>query len=82
MPSQAMRDLIDGFRDRQKEVAIQAPKTLGELRDTFAPAGRLHPMPEDVLVTEVSRWWGAGPLACRSEFGRRKGAPLHARRRL
>ena len=54
MPSQAMQDLIDAFRDRQKASAGQTPPTLEERRATFAPAGRLHPVPDDVLVTEVS----------------------------
>lgn len=54
MPSQAMQDLIDAFRDRRKARASQAPPTLEELRAAFAPGGRLHPVPDDVLVTEVS----------------------------
>jgi epsilon-lactone hydrolase len=54
MPSQAMQDLIDAFRDRQKASASLAPPTLDERRATFAPAGRLHPVPDDVLVTEVT----------------------------
>ena len=54
MPSQAMQDLIDAFRDRQKASASQAPQTLAERRAAFAPAGRLHPVPDDVLVREVT----------------------------
>jgi monoterpene epsilon-lactone hydrolase len=54
MPSQAMQDLIDGFRDGQQAGAGQAPPTLEERRSGFAPGGRLHPVPDDVLVTEVS----------------------------
>src|SRR5580700_3451286 len=54
MPSQAMQDLIDGFRDRQKASASQAPPTLEERRAAFAPAGRLHPVPDDVLVRQVT----------------------------
>jgi epsilon-lactone hydrolase len=54
MPSQAMQDVIDAFRDRQKASASQAPPTLEERRATFAPAGRLHPVPDDVLVTDVT----------------------------
>jgi epsilon-lactone hydrolase len=53
MPSQAMQDLIDYFRDQQKASASQAPPTLEKLRATFAPAGRLYPVPDDVRVTEV-----------------------------
>ena len=54
MPSQAMQDLIDAFRDQQKARASQAPPTLEERRAAFAPAGRLHPVPDDVLVREVT----------------------------
>lgn len=54
MPSQAMEDLIDAFRDRQKASANQAAPALEQRRTGFAPAGRLHPVPVDVLVTEVN----------------------------
>ena len=54
MPSQAMQDVIDAFRDRQKASASQAPPTLEERRAAFAPAGRIHPVPDDVLVREVT----------------------------
>jgi epsilon-lactone hydrolase len=54
MPSQAMQDLIDTFRNRQKTSAGYAPPALEERRAAFAPAGRLYPVPDDVLVTEVS----------------------------
>ena len=48
-----MQDAIDALRDRQKASADQAPPTLDERRATFAPGDRLHPVPDDVLVTEV-----------------------------
>ena len=51
MPSQEMQDLIDALRDRQKASAGQVPTTLEERRDTFVPGDRLHPVPDDVLVT-------------------------------
>ena len=54
MPSQAMQDLIDALRDRQERGASQVLPALEELRATFAPGGRLHPVPDDVMVTEVS----------------------------
>jgi monoterpene epsilon-lactone hydrolase len=54
MQSQAMQDVIDGLRDQQKASASQASPTLEELRAAFAPAGRLHPLPDDILVTEVT----------------------------
>ncbi|MGH3180632.1 MAG: alpha/beta hydrolase [Streptosporangiaceae bacterium] len=49
-----MQDLIDAFRDQQKAGASQAPPTLEERRAAFAPGGRLHPVPGNVLVTEVT----------------------------
>jgi hypothetical protein len=39
MPSQAMQDLIDAFRDRQKASASQPPPALEERRAAFAPGG-------------------------------------------
>jgi len=50
-----MQDSIDALRDRQKASASQAPPTLEERRAAFAPAGdRLHPVPDDVRVREVT----------------------------
>ena len=54
MPSQAMQDAIDALRDRRKASASQALPTLEERRATFIPGDRLHPVPDDVLVTEVT----------------------------
>ena len=54
MPSQAMQDAIDAIRDRQQASAGQAPPTLPELRATFVPGDRLHPVPDDVLGEEVT----------------------------
>src|SRR6185312_13329610 len=54
MPSVAMQDLMELLRDRQKASASQAPATVGQARATFAPAGPVHPIPDDVLVSEVS----------------------------
>src|SRR6202522_382941 len=54
MPSQAMQEAIDVLRDRRKAAAGQAPPTLDERRATFTPGDRLHPVPDDVLVSEVS----------------------------
>jgi monoterpene epsilon-lactone hydrolase len=53
MPSQAMQDLIDAFRDQRKASAGHAAPSLEVRRAGFAPAGRLHPVPEDVMVREV-----------------------------
>jgi len=54
MPSHAMQDVIDVLRDRRKASASQAPPTLDERRAAFVPGDRLHPVPDDVLVTEVT----------------------------
>jgi epsilon-lactone hydrolase len=54
MPSEAMQDVIDALRNRRKAGAGQAPLSLEERRTTFVPGDRLHPMPDDVLVTEVT----------------------------
>src|SRR3954447_12439341 len=54
MRSVAMLDLMEGLRGRQRAGAGQATVTVGEARATFAPAGPVHPVPDDVMVTEVS----------------------------
>jgi epsilon-lactone hydrolase len=54
MPSQAMQDAIDALRDRRKASASQPPPTLAERRAAFTPGDRLHPVPDDVLVTDVT----------------------------
>jgi epsilon-lactone hydrolase len=54
MPSQAMQDSIDALRDRRKASASQPPLTLEERRAAFTPGDRLHPVPDDVLVREVT----------------------------
>ena len=54
MPSPAMQDVIDSIRKQQQAGAGQAPPTLAERRATFAPAGRRHPIPGDVQVTDVT----------------------------
>jgi len=70
MPSQAMQDSIEALRGRRKAGAGQAPATLAQRRAAFVPGDRLHPVPDDVQVTEVSaggvpaHWLtapGAGP---------------------
>ena len=48
------RTRSDALRDRQKASASQAPPTLEERRAAFTPGDRLHPVPDDVLVTEVT----------------------------
>jgi monoterpene epsilon-lactone hydrolase len=54
MPSQAMHDVIDALKVRQQAGAGQAPPALNELRAAFTPGDRIHPVPDDVLVTEVN----------------------------
>jgi monoterpene epsilon-lactone hydrolase len=54
MPSQEMQALIDAFREQQRASAGQAPPPPKEWRAAFAPAGRLHPIPDDVRVTQVN----------------------------
>jgi epsilon-lactone hydrolase len=54
MPSQAMQDAIETLRDRRQAGAGQAPPTLQGLRATFTPGDRLHPVPDDVLVRDVT----------------------------
>jgi epsilon-lactone hydrolase len=53
MPSQAMQDSIDAIRKQQAASAGQAPPTVDEWRAAFAPAGTIHPIPDDVRVTGV-----------------------------
>jgi len=54
MPSQAMQDALDALWNRRKASAGQAPPTLEELRAGFVPGDRLHPVPDDVQVTDVT----------------------------
>jgi len=53
MPSQEMENLINAFRNQQKASACRAVPALAERRTSFAPGGRLHPIPDDVVVTQV-----------------------------
>lgn len=54
MPSQSMQEAIEDLWEQRKAAAGQAPPTLAARRATFAPAGRPHPVPDDVLVTDVT----------------------------
>jgi epsilon-lactone hydrolase len=68
MPSDAMEQVIAALRDQQIANASRAAPPLSERRATFAPAGRAHAMPDDVLVTEVTAGgvlahWLAAPEA-------------------
>jgi monoterpene epsilon-lactone hydrolase len=48
-----MQELIDELRDRRRTGAGPV-SSLEEARTTFAPGGRPHPVPKDVLVREVN----------------------------
>src|SRR3954454_11538203 len=54
MPSVAMLDVMEVARGRQRAGASHALATVKEARAAFAPAGTVHPVPDDVLVSEVS----------------------------
>jgi epsilon-lactone hydrolase len=54
MPSQAMQHAIDALRDRQRAGAGQAPPPLEEWRAAFVPGDILHPLPDDVRVSEMN----------------------------
>jgi monoterpene epsilon-lactone hydrolase len=54
MPSQAMQNVMDDLRAQRAASAGQAPPPLAGRRATFAPAGRPHPVPDDVPVTDVT----------------------------
>jgi epsilon-lactone hydrolase len=53
VPSQAMRDVIELLMRQRKASAGQTPPTLAQRRAGFGPFGRPHPIPDDVVVTEV-----------------------------
>ena len=66
MPSQAMQDVIDALRDRQKASASQAPPTLEERRAAFAPAGR-PPLAQRPGAGEVIAHFASGEAIVRYE---------------
>jgi epsilon-lactone hydrolase len=49
-----MHQWIDAFRDRQRASANEARPSLGGWRAGFAPAGRIYPVPDDVVVNDVN----------------------------
>ena len=68
MPSQAMQNVIDTLRGQQKAADSQPSPTLEQRRAAFAPAGRLHPLPGDVIAHFASgeaivRYEPAPPMA-------------------
>jgi epsilon-lactone hydrolase len=54
MLSQAMQDLLHQLHEGQRAGADKPPATIAETRESFAPGGPVHPIPDDVRVSEVS----------------------------
>ncbi len=54
MVSAAMHELLQQLEDRQRASADSAPATVAETRAAFAPAGPIHPIPDDVRVSEAT----------------------------
>jgi monoterpene epsilon-lactone hydrolase len=54
MPSQEMVDLIAAIREQKRAAAGRPALSLPERRASFAPGGQPHPLPGDVMVTEVT----------------------------
>jgi len=48
-----MQQLLGELRERQRASADAPPATVEQQRAAFAPAGPIHPIPDDVLVTDV-----------------------------
>jgi monoterpene epsilon-lactone hydrolase len=49
-----MQDALADLRRGQRKAAEMLPGTLAETRARFAPAGAIRPIPDDVVVTQVS----------------------------
>lgn len=82
MPSPAMDELIASLHERQSAAAGQPPETVAETRAGFAPAGTVHPIPDDVRVTEVTAAGVKVALAGPSRGRRGPRPPVPARRGL
>jgi monoterpene epsilon-lactone hydrolase len=68
MPSQAMMGVIANLRESRERRASESPPPLDQVRAEFAPAGQIHLIPDDVLVTDVvagdvSAYWIVAPGA-------------------
>ena len=74
MPSPAMQDVIGEIRKQQQASAGAPPPSLEQRRAAFTPAGRPHPIPDDVVVTGVSA--GGVPSHCLSAPGTDPGRVL------
>ena len=53
MPSEAMQGVLKLLRERQKADSQRPPVTVEQARAAFAPAGIIHPIPDDVCVSTV-----------------------------
>ena len=49
-----MQRLLQTLKERQRADAENDPPTLAQARASFAPAGPVYPVPDDVLVSEVT----------------------------
>jgi monoterpene epsilon-lactone hydrolase len=54
MLSQAMQDLMHQLKERQRAGTNRPPATIAETRASFAPGGPVHPIPDDVRVSEAN----------------------------
>lgn len=53
MPSPEMQQLLQELKQRQRASAESDALSLTEARASFAPAGPIHPIPDDVRVTDI-----------------------------
>jgi monoterpene epsilon-lactone hydrolase len=54
MPSPAMVAVLEELREHQAAAAKRPSASLAEARAAFTPAGRVHPIPHDVRITDVT----------------------------
>lgn len=54
VPSQEMLDVIDALRTGRRPVPARPRRRWRSAAPPSPPRGRLHPVPDDVLVTEVT----------------------------
>jgi monoterpene epsilon-lactone hydrolase len=54
MPSEQMQRVMHELWERRSAAAERRPATVAEARTAFTPAGSAHPVPDDVMVTDVT----------------------------
>lgn len=54
MPSREMQDIIDQLHQHRRAPRPVPPPSLEQIRANFTPGDKLYPVPDDVVVTEVS----------------------------